>query len=189
MPVIKIDKIATRTKTSAKGKKYKVKTIEGVKYGSDEPWSVDVFINQTDLLEELDEFSPGELVNVKFKKNGNFYDVVGFEEPDAELIQKIDSGEFETPAKKTTGGKGSTSGGGARNSSMSKEEWAEKDRLTNIRIAKAVALKAAVDNTKMGTDAKALMEFADKLLPYLMNTKVPEKVADKGKDALDPPTE
>ena len=77
-----------------------------------------------------------------------------------------DRENLENPQQR--GGKGSTGGGGKRNSSssMSKEEWAEKDRLTIIRIAKAVALKAAIENT--GVDMSTLpvmftlkMEYPD----------------------------
>jgi hypothetical protein len=162
MPVVKIESIKDRTRTSKKGKKYKVVEVQGTKYGTDENWSTDIFKNQEDLLESLEEFGPGELVNFKFTKNGNFYDLTELSEPDAEMLEKIDAGEFDAP-KKTTGG--TRKGGG---STMSKEEWAEKDRLTNIRIAKAVALKAAIDMGKKTT--KTILAQAEEFLPYLLTT-------------------
>ena len=82
--------------------------------------------------------------------------------------------------KSDYGGRKSGGGKGAKSNGLTKEEWAEKDRLTNIRIAKAVAIKVAAVAGK--TTPKAIMDLADKLLPYLMNTDVGEK-----EDPLDPP--
>jgi hypothetical protein len=183
MPVIKISKIADRTKTSSRGKKYNVVEISGTKYGTDEEWSTNIFKNDTERLGMLEEFGPGDVANFKFTQNGNFWDLKEIVEPTEENLEYA-SKEQGKPSgrasKATTGGK--QSGG------MSKEEWAEKDRLTNIRIAKAVALKAAVDVGKKTT--KTIIAMADELLPYLMDTSVAsDSPLQDPEDALDPPTE
>ena len=184
MPVIKIDKIADRTKTSKKGKKYKVVSVEGTKYGSDEPWTTDIFANKNELLDMLNEFGPGDTANFKFVKSGNFYDLTEIVEPTEENLEY--AADHVNPTKKTTGGaKTSTGGGGG--GSMSKGEWAEKDRLTNIRISKAVAIKLACDNTKIGTGVEALIKMAEELVPWLLDTDINSLGAPE--DALDPPTE
>jgi hypothetical protein len=195
MPIITITKIADQTKTSAKGKKYKVVHVEGTKYGSEEEWSTDIFKNDTAVLDQLDDFGPGELANFKFKKNGNFWDLKTIEEPSEENLEyaadadnnykKSDSGG----GRKSTGGK-SKKGGSSTSSGLSKEEWAAKDRATKESIARAVAVKLAMDNTKEGAPVKTIIKQAVKYLPFLMGEdeilfdKVPNP-----EDALDPPTE
>lgn len=182
MPVITISSIKDQTKTSKKGAKYKVTVLEGTKLGTEDHWSTDIFKNNTKVLEDLDEFGPGEVVNVKFKKSGDFFDIVAIEEPTEENLEYAKR-EASDVSKSTGGAKKSF--GGKKSSGMSKEEWAEKDRLTNIRISKAVALKAAIDNTKVGTKAKTIMAMADELLPYLLNEKVPTKKDKTAKESID----
>jgi hypothetical protein len=186
MGIIKISDIYNETRTSKHGKKYTVRLVKGTKYGTDEAWEQPIFDNNKKLLAELDEFGKGDVANFVYKKNGNFYDVVSIEQPDPDMIAKIDSGEVEVPTKKSGGGySGGTRGGGAKTSGgLTKEEWAEKDRLTNIRIAKAVALKAAVDVGKK--TAKTITAFADELVPYLLDTGS-DDTKDTGDDPLDPP--
>ena len=186
MPVIHIDKIADRTKTSAKGKKYKVVSVEGTKYGSDEPWTTDIFANKMELIDMLNEFGPGDTANFKFVKNGNFYDLSEIAEPTEENLKYAE--EHSNPTKQTTGGKSGSGGSTTKSSAMSKSEWAEKDRLTNIRIAKAVAIKLACDNTKVGTNMDALIDMAEELVPWLLDTDINSMGADP-EDALEPPTE
>ena len=189
MPVITISKIADRTKTSAKGKKYKVVSVEGTKYGSDETWTTDIFANKNELLDMLNEFGPGDTANFKFVKNGNFYDLTEIVEPTEENLEY--AAENSSP-RKSTGGKPASSGGGgggAKAGTMSKGEWAEKDRLTNIRIAKAVAIKLACDNTKAGTNIDALIEMAEELVPWLLDTNIAQPEPKGNDDPLDPPVE
>lgn len=189
MPVITITKIADRTKTSAKGKRYKVVTVEGTKYGTDEAWSTDIFKNKTDLLAELENFGPGETANFKFVKNGNFWDLNEIMEPTEENLEYAKENATNPTPRKSTANPGGRSGSGGKSSSgLSKAEWAEKDRLTNIRISKAVALKAAVENTKMGTSADTIIKHAEEFILWLLDTDGDSVTVDP-EDALAPPVE
>ena len=188
MPVITITKIADQTKTSAKGKKYKVVHVEGTKYGSEEEWSTDIFKNDTAVLDQLEDFGPGELANFKFKKNGNFWDLKTIEEPSEENLEYAANGPTqEHTSKKTTGGMGKPAG---NKPGMSKEEWAAKDQATKESIARAVAIKLACDNTKIGAPVAAIIKQAVKYIPFLMGE---DEILFEGfkdpEDALDPPTE
>lgn len=190
MPVITISKIADRTKTSSRGKKYKVVTVEGTKYGSEEEWSTDIFKNDTVVIDQLEEFGPGNIANFKFIKNGSFWDLKTIEEPTAELLKDIDSGEFNTKPKKTSNGSRKSTGGTTNSNKMSKDEWAAKDQATKESIARAVAIKLAMDNTKVGTASASIIKQAMDYIPFLMGED--EILFDKvqsPEDVLDPPME
>lgn len=187
--IITLSKIAEQTKTSAKGKKYKVIHVEGEKWATNEAWSTDIFKNKTELLAMLDEFAVGDVANFKFDTSGRFPELTTIEEPTKENLAFAEEKAENPYPKKSTGGKapsgGSSSGGGG---SMSKAEWAEKDRLTNIRISKAVAIKVAVEAHKIGTNLATLIPFAEELLPWLLDTDINHLGSDP-EDALDPPIE
>jgi hypothetical protein len=71
---------------------------------------------------------------------------------------------------------------------MSKEEWAAKNEVDRIRIAKSVALKAAVENTKVGTKSLEIIAMANDFMPFLTNDKIePDAMLDAGEDGLDAP--
>lgn len=55
------------------------------------------------------------------------------------------------------------------NDQMTKEDWAEKNKIDALRIAKSVALKAAVDNTKVGSHPEVVLEHAHTFLPFLLD--------------------
>jgi hypothetical protein len=119
---------------------------------------------------------------VKHEKNGKFWnvsDIVALSEEEAESASN--------PPKRG-GTKSSKSGGGKPNSSdsMSKAEWAEKDRITRLSIAKSASLKQAVANLKEGATANAVLKRAEEFLPYLLDLTEPA-TADDGTDPLDPP--
>ena len=186
--IITISSIKEKTKTSAKGKKYKVVEVVGTKWATEEEWSTAIFKNKTELLAMLEEFAPGDVANFKFDTSGKFPELATIEEPTKEnLAYAEEKIKNPTSQKKTTGGtKSEASGGGG--GSMSKGEWAEKDRLTNIRIAKAVAVKLACDNTKVGTDMGTLITMAEELIPWLLETDINHLGSDP-EDALDPPVD
>ena len=187
--IITISKVAERTKTSKAGKKYKVVEVTGNKYITEEEWTTNIFKNKTDLLEMLDEFGPGDVANFKFVKDGKWPELSEIVEPTPDdLDHAKEQAENGDSYKKGGGGGRKTSGGPSGGGGMSKEEWAEKDRLTNIRIAKAVALKAAIDNRKEGTTLKTIIKLADEIVPWLLDTDINHMGADP-EDALDPPTE
>lgn len=162
MPVIKISSIKEKTRTSQKGKKYKVVEVQGTKYGTNDEWSTDIFKNNTDVIEQLDEFGPGEMANFQFKKNGNFYDLVGVVEPSEDNLEYA-----KKNADKPVGGKPKGGGG------MSKEEWAEKDRKVKIGMAIHNSLKFAVMNTKVNEKPEKIVEMAKEFLPYLTLEELP----------------
>jgi hypothetical protein len=136
--------------------------VTGKKLDDGKSWSKSFFANNDDLVNALDDFGIGEEVNVVMEKKGKFWNIKDFKEMTPEDYEQVDSGGSKKSAKKSTGGKSTGSSGG-----MTKEEWAEKDRKTAHRIAKSVALKAAVDNLKEGATVKAIFKRADELLEYL----------------------
>jgi len=184
--IITISSIKEKTKTSNKGKKYKVVEVVGNKWATDEEWTTNIFKNKTEILAMLDEFAPGDVANFKFDTSGKFPELATIEEPTKENLEYAEEQVANpTSQKKTTGG---TGGGKSGGSAMSKGEWAEKDRLTNIRIAKAVALKAAIDNRKEGTALKTIIKMAEEIVPWLLDTDINGMGSDP-EDALDPPVD
>jgi hypothetical protein len=193
MPVIQISKIADRTKTSKNGKKYKVVTVEGTKYGSEEAWTTDIFKNKTDLLDMLEEFGPGDTANFKFVKDGNFYELNEISEPTEENLEYAASQNQEGNKGSNPPKKKSTTGGSrqsATSEKMSKAEWAKKDADTKSSIARAVALKLAMENTGLKTKTDVLVKMAAEYIPFLMGE---DEILFEGfkdpEDALDPPTD
>ena len=188
MSVIRIESIYDEQRVAKSGKKYGVTVVTGTRYGTDEKWEQPIFSNNKKILQQLAEFGKGDVANFKYEENGKFHDLVTIEVPSKELISKIDTGEVSTASKGGGGGKRSSNVSNTGSDKMSKGEWAEKDRLTIIRIAKAVALKAAVDNTKLGITPSALISMAEELIPWLMDTSITSNI-DTGEDALSPPIE
>jgi len=158
--------------------------VTGKRLDNGKTWSKPFFANNSDLENKLNDFTVGEDVNVVMeqgKKNPKFWNIVDFKE-----VSEDEREMAKTPYDPSSSGKKTGSGTSKRSGGddkMSKAEWAEKDRLTNIRIAKAVALKAAVDAGK--STPKAIMDMADKLIPYLMDTNL--LIAGKDGDPLSPP--
>jgi hypothetical protein len=97
-------------------------------------------------------------------------------------MTQLDRDNLAKP-KTNYGTKGS--GGAKNNNGLSKEEWAEKDRKTNERIARAVALKGAIDNLKEGATVKSIFKRADELLVYLTDGAYAKKIDED--DGLNPP--
>lgn len=168
------------------------KRIEGDRVDNGESWSKKFFADAKDLRMQLDEFGVGDIVNVKMRKDGKFWNIDAFEEAAPELVDKIkDTGGNAYPTKARKGSSdlsSSSSGtttGGESSDKMTKAEWAEKDRKAKIGMSIHNSIAAASHVCKTGTSPEALVEYAKKLLPYLMLTELP----DSGDDPLDPPTE
>jgi hypothetical protein len=148
--------------------------VFGTKLEDGSEWSKPFFANNNELINELDNFSVGEEVNVVMEQNKKFWNIVGFKEMTAQDRENLNKprGSGNSKAK---GGSGSSGG-------MTKAEWAEKDRVTAARIARAVALKAAVDNLKEGATVNTIFKRADEFLNYLEDAGTV-----KTEDPLDPP--
>jgi hypothetical protein len=193
--IITISKIAERTKTSKAGKKYKVVEVTGNKWHTEEEWATGIFKNMTDLLEMLEEFGPGDVANFKFDTSGKWPELESITEPTQKeldhAVEQAENSDSYKPKGGSKGGRKSTGGTASKGSStMSKEEWAAKDKATKESIARAVAVKLAMDNTKVGTFPSVVVEQAMEFLPFLMGEDeiLFDKVEDP-EDALNPPTE
>lgn len=190
--IITISKIAERTKTSKAGKKYKVVEVTGNKWHTEEEWTTNIFKNKTDLLEMLDEFGPGDTANFKFDTSSEWPELMEIVEPTKEALdhaveQAENGGNFK---KGGSGGGRKTTGGKATSSTMSKQEWAAKDEATKQSIARAVAIKLAMDNTKLGATPASIIKQAVKYMPFLLGEDeiLFDKMTDP-EDALNPPVE
>jgi hypothetical protein len=201
MGVIRISAIYDEQRTArGSGKPYSVRVVEGKKAGSDKDWMQPIFMNNKFLLDKLNQFGKGEYANFVYEKNTkngrDVFDLVDIREPDPEYVEKLESGEVvDSRVKTSSGGSGKSSSANKGGSSLTKEEWAEKDRAKNMGIAKAVALKAAVElsaGKKGSVTTDELIDVANAFLPYLLDTEplaeAPPWDTD-GDDPLAPPTE
>ncbi len=159
--------------------------IVGLKLEDGSPWeSSNIFDNQynSDLLAELKNLEAGEQYAIKHKKNAQGY----------WAVTGIGEVEDKPRPSKPTSGRGGSSGSSSKKSNgdtMSKEEWAEKNRVDATRIAKSVALKIANENTKTGTKPATLIEMAAPLVPWLLEVNDVDDVPFDmgGEDGLDAP--
>jgi hypothetical protein len=181
MPVVTISKISEQTKTSAKGKKYKVVTVEGTKYGSGEPWSTDIFKNKTELLDALDEFGTGEMVNFQFKKNGRFYDLVDISEPTEENL------EFAKSYDANKSSNAGSVGGPKKWDGRTGEQW---NRSAAVYLAfdmiKSTLTEAALRKMSPEELMGETFRFAECLFNYVEHGDLGQNTESTG-DALDPP--
>lgn len=185
MPKIKLtgvypDKLGTQ----------EAKRVEGTRIDNGETWSKKFFANNRELRTQLDDFGVGDNVDVQMVQDGKFWNIAGFAEIDPALVEQIankgntyDGGKKANPTggSSTNRSNPTTTGGGS--DKMSKAEWAAKDRAKELSIARAVALKAAVDNTKIGASVESIVGLAKEFVPYLLDEE------NLGADPLDPPTE
>ena len=166
------------------------KRIEGTRVDNGEEYSKKFFANDKALRTQLDEFGVGDVVNVKMVKDGKFWNIGSFSVPSPESVETAKkNGKYGGISNPQTAGGGSpatTSGGGAPASDkMSKAEWAAKDRAKEESIARAVAIKLAMDNTKVGTNPAAVIAEAYSYLPYLLGETVGTTDTEDN-DPLDP---
>jgi hypothetical protein len=199
--IITITSIKKATKTSKAGNKYKVTSIMGNKWASEEEWGTDIPSFKNELIEQLEDFAVGDVANFKFDTSGRWpelEEILDATTEDLEKAQEAVDNPYDGDkgkGKGKGGGKrtsGKSSGGSQKTSSsaMSKAEWAAKDVATKESIARAVALKLAVENTKESCPVPAILKQAVKYMPFLLGED--EILFDKVKDpedALDPPVE
>jgi hypothetical protein len=175
---------------------FDAKQIEGVRIDSGEPWGKKFFANNRKLADELAEFGVGDNVNVKMVQEGKHWNIAAFTEVSEAMIEKVKAGGGgykggDAAAKPAGGGYKASAGGGKAKGgdNMSKAEWAAKDLATKTSIARAVALKCAIDfvggKAKM-TEGK-LVESAKAFMPFLMDEKFDESPSVGGDDGLEPP--
>lgn len=162
------------------GETWKAYIIHGTKMDDGDSFkSSNVFDNKHNqkVINIIRTLETGDKVDVVHVKNGRFWNITD--------IIALNGNEPTAPPKNMRG-KGTKSGTGKGGDSMSKEEWAEKNRVDRLSIAKSVALKAAVEAGK--TTPKAAIKFADEIIPWLIDVEggVAEPV-DDGSDPLDPP--
>jgi len=165
------------------GDVWKAYTMYGSKIEDGTEWkSGNIFDNKfnTDIIKKLRRLEAGDKVDVKHTKNGKFWNV-----SDIVPLSEEEAVPYEgNPTKKSSGGTRSQgAGAGGTSDKMSKAEWAAKDRATKESIARAVALKVANDNTKVGSTANAIMKNAKEFLPYLLDEE--DFAGDAQEDPLD----
>jgi len=159
--------------------------VTGKRLDSGKTWSKAFFANNDVLENKLNDFTIGEDVNVVLKqgkKNKKFWNIVDFKEVTEEEREMAKTPYDPSSSGKKTGSGTSKRSGGSEDK-MTKAEWAEKDRLKSIAIAKAVGVKTAAMAGK--TTPKAVMDFSDKILSYLLDTNL--LIAGKDGDPLSPP--
>jgi hypothetical protein len=172
-----------RIEGESNGKVWIAYKIIGIKLEDGKEWeSTNIFDNpyNADILEELRGLEAGEKVAVKHTKNKQGYWTVSG-------LGKVS----ENPSRPASGAGGSSGSSSKKKGgdTMTKEEWAKKNEVDRIRIAKSVALKAAVENTKIGADPDAVLKVAIKFMPFLTDDMLGDEVPFDmgGEDGLDAP--
>lgn len=187
MPIIKLTGVYTDKLGQSAAKR-----IEGTRIDNGAEWSKKFFADNKELMFQLEEFGVGDIINVKVQqgKNPMHWNIIGFYAVDEEYANKIKGTGAPTgnPTAKRRSSSPSPSPSKSSSSGMSKEEWAEKDRATQVRIAKAVAIKLACDNSKVGTAPEKLIEEANAYIPWLLDSSDPVPSV-TGDDPLDPPVD
>ena len=174
------------------------KRVEGTRIDNGDEWSKKFFANNRELRTQLDDFGVGDNVDVQMVQDGKFWNIAAFNEIDPALVEQIagqgnkyDGGGGKPDGSPSTGPSvrsTATAGPSGSSDKMSKAEWAEKDKQTKLAIARAVAIKLAMDNTKVGTKPDTVIEEAFAYLPYLLGETVGGTDGEGG-NPLDPPTE
>jgi hypothetical protein len=177
--IIKITEINRNAKLGT----YDAVEVRGTKLDGRD-WFRKYFADNQELNDQLGYFGVGETINVGLEQKGKNWNIISFgeatqKEIDAELKKQEEYKNRGTSHGSSTGA--TSSGSSGKGSSLSKAEWAEKDRVTAISIAKAVGIKAAARAGK--TTAKSMIKLADELLPYLLDTSP----FTSDNDPLDPP--
>jgi hypothetical protein len=170
--------------TKADGNVWTAFIIHGTKLEDGSPWkSGNIFDNKhmQGVLNKCRTLQLGDKINIEHVKNGRFWnisDVVHLTEQEAQNAEN-----YSAPKNGAGTPRGKASGG------LSKEEWAEKDRVTSLRIAKSVGAKLAVEAGKK--TVKTITTFAEEILPWLLDTtpvSTSTPVAAEGSDdTLNPP--
>jgi hypothetical protein len=172
MPRIKFQELVPVEGTRKDGSVWTGTKVKGIKYEDGSEWVSGTMFDSdktfSDAIEELRSTEQGTPVNVKHtqKPGSRFWDITGIVIGDAEVMADAPANPRVGKSAGTVRGT-STNGSGGSNS-MSKEEWAAKDAKKSAEIAKSVALKAAVDNTAVDTEATSIIELAEIFEDYLL---------------------
>ena len=180
--IIKLTDIDTNEKIGA-GDAVK---ITGDRIDGEGEWSRKIFSDNRELRQQLNQFGIGDNVEVSLVQKGKFWNITSLSAPSKELVDKVKSGGGfrssggSSPVEAYTHAPNKKVNSGA----MSKEEWAAKDIKTQASIARAVALKAAIEfcvAVKPKTTEEILINTAKKFMPFLMGEETMPA------DALEPP--
>lgn len=165
---------------TAAGKSWTAYKLVGTEADGGKVWgSPKIFDNKYNaaIIEKASNLEQGDLFEASMEKNAaGYWAITNVDVLDgSEAAKSVPS----TPKKAQYTPKQS---GGGKSDTMSKEDWAKKDKVTRESIARAVALKEANVNTKAGTKPADLIAMALEFEPYLLGT-----VVDDSKDGLEAP--
>jgi hypothetical protein len=154
------------------------KKIMGTKVDDGEDWEKKIFANSKQLRDQLDKFGIGDYVVVKQVKQGKFWNITAFEAASPALVESA----------KNSGGYTKPSGGGDYKKTYTKKEPWVADPNKDGAIARAVALKAAVEIATPKATVPAIIKNAKLFEVYLMDKKdEAEEDPQEDCDALNPP--
>lgn len=167
------------------------KVIMGEKVGTGEKWATKFFANNKEIRDKLSDMEMGDIINVVFTKNGEFYNVSDVLEATDEDIEKA-----EKYGKKQSGGSSAGSNPAIRRSDGG-SRGDDTNRSAAIYLARDV-VAATQDGKKFTSAEYALLcvNLADTIIyPYIKDGAVytPSKEEMKKpagrpkKDPLDPP--
>ena len=185
MPIITLKSLKDVTRTSAKGKKYKALEVVGTNVVDNQQWSTDIFKSQTDIVEKFDDFGAGETVNIRFQKNGTFWDVVDVTEASEEEIKQIKSKPTGGPS---SGGKGGWNG----------RTGDAYDRSASIYLAydmiKGTTTEASLRKMDVFDLLANTIEIAEDVFSYIHDGKTPmgsdeSPFVEDDDDPLEPPVD
>ena len=78
----------TKTNPNAAGKSYSIIRVHGTALEgkmADQPWTTQFFASNKELADAVDDLAKGDTVDVEMKKNGNFWNPVGFKKSGAPM--------------------------------------------------------------------------------------------------------
>jgi len=158
--------------------KYKMIEIQGTKVVDGSDWGRRIFSN-SDVAKKLKDFAIGDYMNVKMKKDGNFWNVADIEEPTADEIEAA-----KEPYEPNKGGDTKATGTKATTKSTWNGRTGEAyDRSAAIYFALDF-LKTTLTDTKLKKVSFAdLLSVSDDVYEYIHNGTNPYA----GDSSLEPP--
>jgi hypothetical protein len=167
--------------------------LEGTRIDNGDEWGKRFFANNRKLADELAEFGVGDNCNVKMVQEGKHWNIAAFSEVSEAMIEKVKAGGGGYKNTPATGGEAkatynSPAMGKASGDKMSKDEWATKNRKDKYGMSIHNSIAAASRLCKIGTAPDAVIDYAMKLVPFLLSEEPATAIdaADAG-DPLDPP--
>ena len=173
--------------------KYDAKTVKGINLSKNEEWEKSFFANQDDLVRAVEQFSPGDRVNVVMEKKGQHYNIVDFLEMSPDDEAKLESYKSFDNNRGGGGAKASTgSGKAATKSTWNGRTGDAYDRSAAVYLAmdllKVRNTEAALRKMSDNEFLAALTELAEPLFKYIHDGAVTaRKSLKKTKDVLDAP--